>query len=53
MKYLAKMADAEFEWQEQASKIRAGKQKSMLAVLEERGLVHQIVGWALLAYSIS
>ncbi|RQM08832.1 hypothetical protein DH86_00002961, partial [Scytalidium sp. 3C] len=43
-KYLAKLADAEMSWQEKASKIRAGEQKSMLAILEERGYVHAIAG---------
>ena len=44
MKYLAKVANAEAEWQEKASKIKAGKQKSMLTILEERGLVNTITG---------
>jgi tyrosyl-tRNA synthetase len=44
-KYLAKVAQAEREWQEQALQIRAGKMKSMLTILEERGLVHQITGY--------
>ncbi|OBT43972.1 hypothetical protein VE00_04682 [Pseudogymnoascus sp. WSF 3629] len=44
MKYLAKVADAEKAWAEKAKDIRAGKQKSMLSILEERGLVHQTTG---------
>ncbi|KAH8816376.1 hypothetical protein F5884DRAFT_896163 [Xylogone sp. PMI_703] len=43
-KYLAKLADAEMAWQEKAYKIRAGQQKSMLTILEERGYVHSIAG---------
>jgi tyrosyl-tRNA synthetase len=44
MKYLAKVADAEKEWQEKAATIRAGKEKSMLTILEERGLVQTVTG---------
>lgn len=44
MKYLAKVADAEKAWGEKAKEIRAGNQKSMLSILEERGLVHQTTG---------
>ncbi|KAK0114325.1 tyrosyl-tRNA synthetase [Cadophora gregata] len=44
MKYLAKLANAEAQWQEKAAKIEAGKQKSMLTILEERGLVNSITG---------
>ncbi|RKF54041.1 Tyrosine--tRNA ligase, mitochondrial [Golovinomyces cichoracearum] len=44
MKYLAKIADAEDEWQKKASRVRAGKQKSMLTILEERGLICQVTG---------
>ncbi|CAG8978651.1 hypothetical protein HYALB_00011746 [Hymenoscyphus albidus] len=44
MKYLAKVADAEVQWAEKASAIIAGKRKSMLTILEERGLVNQITG---------
>lgn len=45
MKYLAKVADAELAWQEKATKIRTGQQKSMLTILEERGLVQTITGY--------
>lgn len=45
MKYLAKVADAELAWQEKASKINAGEAKSMLTILEERGLVQTITGY--------
>lgn len=51
LKYLAKVAEAEKQWQEQAAEIRAGRKKSMLTVLEERGLVHQITGYTSLRYS--
>ncbi|KAI9640030.1 tyrosyl-tRNA synthetase [Ciborinia camelliae] len=43
-KYLAKVSNAELEWAKQAEIIKAGKQKSMLSILEERGYVHQITG---------
>ncbi|QSZ32184.1 hypothetical protein DSL72_001755 [Monilinia vaccinii-corymbosi] len=43
-KYLAKVADAELDWAKKASDIKAGKQKSMLSILEERGYVHQLTG---------
>ena len=46
MKYLAKVADAEEAWQQKASRIRAGKEKSMLTILEERGLVQRTTGYA-------
>ncbi|KAI0994993.1 Tyrosine--tRNA ligase [Podosphaera aphanis] len=39
MKYLAKVAAAEDQWQEKALRVTAGKEKSMLTILEERGLV--------------
>jgi tyrosyl-tRNA synthetase len=44
MKYLAKVADAEKAWQEKAAKIQAGKEQSMLSILEERGLVKSVTG---------
>ena len=44
LKYLAKVADAETKWQERALDIRAGTKKSMLTVLEERGLVNAVTG---------
>jgi tyrosyl-tRNA synthetase len=44
MKYLAKVADAERRWEEKAAIIRSGKQKSMLTILEERGLVQTVTG---------
>jgi tyrosyl-tRNA synthetase len=44
LKYLAKVADAEKQWGEQAKVIRSGAKKSMLTILEERGLVEQITG---------
>jgi tyrosyl-tRNA synthetase len=45
LKYLAKVADAEDQWKEKAARIRAGKEKSMLTILEERGLVQSITGY--------
>jgi tyrosyl-tRNA synthetase len=44
-KYLAKVALAEKQWQEWALEIKAQKKKSMLSILEERGLVHQVTGY--------
>ncbi|KUJ18977.1 uncharacterized protein LY89DRAFT_508940 [Mollisia scopiformis] len=43
-KYLAKMADAEMAWSQKASSIKSGKEKSMLTILEERGLVQTFTG---------
>ncbi|RAL62191.1 hypothetical protein DID88_002675 [Monilinia fructigena] len=43
-KYLAKLANAELAWAKQATEIKAGKRKSMLSILEERGYVHQVTG---------
>jgi tyrosyl-tRNA synthetase len=43
---LTKVADAEMAWQQKAWEIKDGKKKSMLSILEERGLVHQITGYA-------
>lgn len=44
MKYLAKVAAAEDDWQVQASRIKAGKERAMLDILEERGLICQVTG---------
>ena len=44
MKYLAKVADAELAWQAKASNIKEGNEKSMLTLLEERGLVKTLAG---------
>jgi tyrosyl-tRNA synthetase len=44
IKYLAKVADAENQWKEKARRIRDGKEKTMLTILEERGLVQTITG---------
>jgi tyrosyl-tRNA synthetase len=44
MKYLAKIAEAEKDWRMEANEIKAGRQKSMLTILEERGLVNTIAG---------
>ena len=45
-KYLAKVAQAETQWQEWAREIRAKKKKSMLTILKERGLVDKVTGYA-------
>lgn len=45
MKYLTKVADAELLWQEKALRIQSGKEKSMLTILEERGLIQTITGY--------
>jgi len=37
-------------WAKKAAEIQAGKQESMLAMLENRGYVNQIVGFVLKAY---
>jgi tyrosyl-tRNA synthetase len=44
MKYLTKVADAEKAWQEKAFRIKAGKEQSMLSILEDRGLVQTVTG---------
>ncbi len=44
MKYLAKKENAELAWSQKAKEITTGQKKSMLTILEERGLVHQITG---------
>jgi hypothetical protein len=41
---LAKVAEAEKEWTEQAAEIKAGRQKSMFKKLEERGYIHTVTG---------
>jgi hypothetical protein len=43
-KYLAKVAEAQFAWSEQAMEVKAGKKKSMFKILEERGYIHQTAG---------
>ncbi|TVY89596.1 Tyrosine--tRNA ligase, mitochondrial [Lachnellula willkommii] len=42
--FLNKVAAAEEQWQEQAVEVRTGKRKSVLTVLEERGLIQAITG---------
>lgn len=42
--YLQKTLEAKVEWAKRATEIKAGKQDSMLTMLEKRGLVNQIVG---------
>ena len=43
--YLRKSLEAKLAWARQATKIKDGKQDSMLSVLEKRGYVNQIVGY--------
>ncbi|KKA22576.1 Tyrosine--tRNA ligase [Rasamsonia emersonii CBS 393.64] len=42
--YLRKKAEAEAQWKAWAEEIKAGKRKSFVEHLEERGLIHQVVG---------
>ncbi|TVY52428.1 Tyrosine--tRNA ligase, mitochondrial [Lachnellula cervina] len=42
--FLTKVAAAEVQWQERAVEVQAGKRKSLLTVLEERGLIQAITG---------
>lgn len=42
--FLKKVHDAKEQWNAWAKEIRAGKRKSMLEVLEERGFIHSIAG---------
>ena len=44
-KYRRKLAEAADQWATWAGEIEAGKRKSMLAILEERGFVNQIAGY--------
>jgi len=39
---MAKVANAEHEWKLRAEEVKAGKHKTMLAILEERGLVKDL-----------
>lgn len=43
-KYLAKVAEAKQDWDNRAREIQQGNEKSILAKLEERGLVHTVTG---------
>lgn len=43
--YIQRMKDAEKEWQDTAKEIKAGKKKSFVEHLEERGLLHDVVGY--------
>lgn len=45
MKYLMKVADAEVEWQQKATRVKRGEEKSMLTILEERGLIQTVTGF--------
>lgn len=39
------MKDAKKEWAEHAEEIKAGTRKNFAAHLEERGLIHDVVGY--------
>lgn len=43
------MKDGEDEWAEHARQIKAGQRKSFVQHLEDRGLIHDVVGYALLS----
>jgi tyrosyl-tRNA synthetase len=44
--HIRKIKEAEEEWSLRADAIVAGKRQSMLSLLEERGYVNQIIGYA-------
>lgn len=44
--FLRKTAEAEAQWKVQAGEIREGKRDSMLTILEKRGYVNSIAGYA-------
>lgn len=43
--WLRRMKEGEQEWAGHAEQIKAGKRKSFAAHLEERGLIHDVVGY--------
>lgn len=43
-RYLARMAEAEAQWEGWANEIREGKRHSFLSFMEERGLIHSVIG---------
>ena len=43
--HVRRIQEAEQEWRAKAKNIEKGNMKSMLTILEERGLVNQIVGY--------
>ncbi|PLB54589.1 tyrosyl-tRNA synthetase [Aspergillus steynii IBT 23096] len=43
-KYLKRLEDEKKQWAEMAEEIKAGKRQSFLEFMEERGLVHDVVG---------
>lgn len=47
--YIQRMKDGEKEWARHAEEIKAGKRKNFAAHLEERGLIHDVVGYTLLS----
>lgn len=44
--HIRKTIEAEWQWKEQAKEIQAGRKQSFLSMLEERGFVQQIAGYA-------
>jgi hypothetical protein len=44
-KYLQRMQEGREEWARHAEEIKAGKRKNFAAHLEERGLIHDVVGY--------
>jgi len=49
--YIQRMEDGKKEWAKHAEEIKAGKRKNFAAHLEERGLIHDVVGYVLHCYS--
>lgn len=43
-KYLAKLRQADQQWQEQAEEIASGKRKNLFDELDERGFIKDVVG---------
>lgn len=43
--YLKRIEDGKKEWAKHAEEIKAGKRKNFAAHLEERGLLHDVVGY--------
>jgi tyrosyl-tRNA synthetase len=47
-RWLQHKIGADWEWKERAAEVVAGKRKSMVKMLEERGYIHQVAGYAIL-----
>lgn len=47
-----KVADAEIDWQQKATRIQRGEEKSMLTILEERGLIQTVTGSVLIYWMV-